>query len=295
MSRKSAALGFLICAAAGAQELQRYQASEPHMGTLAVITTYASSEEQAQQGFIAAFRRIHELDAIFSDYTSSSALSRVCEGSPAPAELLHVLGYAQALAEETKGAFDVTVGPVTKVWREARREKKLPEPEKVAQALLRSGYRSLRVEKDAIRCDKAGMQLDAGGIAKGYAADEALAALRKSGIQRAMVALSGDIVAGDPPPGRDGWRVQALGAVLSLANQAVSTSGDEFQFLEAGGKRYSHIIDPRTGRALENSTPVSVVAATGMEADSLATAISVGGRELAARLESTHKVRILLP
>ena len=264
---------------------ERYQASEPHMGTLAAITLYAENPEQAQNAFAAAFKRIRELDLMLSDYKPDSALSKACDNGPRPAELRTVLDYAHQVAAETGGAFDITAGAVTHLWREARRLRRLPAQAEIDAALARSGYR----KQDG--CLN-GMRLDAGGIAKGFAADEALAALRVHGVRRALVAMSGDIVAGDAPPGREGWRVQALGHTLTLANQAVSTSGDEFQYLEIDGRRYSHIVDPRTGRALEDSQPVAVVARTGIEADSLATAISVGGRELARKMESKRKVRV---
>jgi thiamine biosynthesis lipoprotein len=128
------------------------------------------------------------------------------------------------------------------------------------------------------------MQLDAGGIAKGYAADEALAALRRSGISSALIAVSGDIAVGDPPPGQSGWRVRVKDETLTLKNAGVSTSGDDFQYLEVDGIRYSHIIDPRTGMPLRNSVNVFVIARTAMEADALATAKSVlGGRSVQAR------------
>jgi thiamine biosynthesis lipoprotein len=122
------------------------------------------------------------------------------------------------------------------------------------------------------------MQLDAGGIAKGYAADEALAALRKTGISSALVAVSGDIAIGDPPPRQSGWRVRLEHETRTLSNAGVSTSGDEFQFVEIDGVRYSHIIDPRTGMPLQNSRNVSVIAPSAMEADVLATAESVSAK-----------------
>ena len=123
------------------------------------------------------------------------------------------------------------------------------------------------------------MQLDAGGIAKGYAADEALVALRHTGIRSALVAVSGDLAMSDPPVHQEGWRVRVQNETMYLANAAVSTSGDEFQFAEIDGIRYSHILDPRSGAPLRGAAAVSVIAGSGIEADSLATAISVVGRE----------------
>jgi FAD:protein FMN transferase len=255
----------------------RYRASEPHMGTLVTITLYADSAEQAQRGFIAAFARIEALNGILSDYRPDSELSRVCEIATLSPELITVLTHAQRLAKETGGAFDITAGPLSRLWRKARAEKRLPADGALTDALRRSGYRKLKVSEDAgtAQCLVPAMQLDAGGIAKGYAADEAVAALRKIGIHSALVAISGDIAVGDAPPGEMGWRIHVQGQTVTLSNAGVSTSGNEFQFVEIDGIRYSHIFDPRTGKALRNSDSVSVVANSGMEADALATAISV--------------------
>ena len=137
------------------------------------------------------------------------------------------------------------------------------------------------------------MRLDFGGIAKGYAADEALAVLRQHGIRSALVAAAGDIAVADPPPGQAGWRVE-VGAIdvthappprtLWLRRSAVATSGDVFQRLEIGGRRYSHILDPRTGIGLTDHSLVTVVARDATTADSLATAVSVLGPEAGLRL-----------
>ena len=126
------------------------------------------------------------------------------------------------------------------------------------------------------------MRLDLGGIAKGYAADEALKALRAHGLDRALVTLGGEVVAGSPPPGREGWTVAvatpgAHEAPLSLHDGAASTSGDAEQWVEIGGHRYSHVFDPRTGLALEGRRSATVVARAGILADALATALSVLG------------------
>ena len=140
-----------------------------------------------------------------------------------------------------------------------------------------------------------GMQLDLGGIAKGYAADEALATLRARGIKSALVAVGGDIAIGDAPPGQQGWRIglEPVGGELLLHNAAVSTSGDTEQFREIGGVRYSHIIDPKTGRGITSRIAVTVVARRGLEADPIATAISVLGEERGRALFG-RRVRSLL-
>ena len=215
------------------------------------------------------------------------------------ADLFTVLAASRALAEETGGAFDVTLGPVTLLWRHARREHRLPEPSALRDALQHSGYRKLHLDPDArtVTLDQAGMRLDLGGIGKGFAADAALAVLADLGIRRALVAASGDLAIGDPPPGRNGWSVgidapnagaEGFTRLLELCNAAVSTSGDSTQNLEAGGLRYSHIVDPATGMGLTLPLVVSVVARRGIDADSWSTALSVLGPERGLALIEKH-------
>ena len=271
-------LSLLLALSAALPAADRYQASEPHMGTLVTITLYADSPEQAQRAFTSAFARIGELDRILSDYNPNSELSRACFlDAPMSTDLRAIVVYAQKLARKTDGAFDITAGPLTRLWREARKQNRLPEHDALREALARTGYQKLRPSADRITCETEGMQLDSGGIAKGYAADQALKSIASEGVTAALVAVSGDIAVSGPPPGKRGWRVQVQDEVLTLVNAAVSTSGDEFQFLEIGGVRYSHVIDPRTGMPVRQRPPISVIANTGMEADSLATAFSVSG------------------
>src|SRR5438552_3417408 len=167
---------------AAAADLRLFEAVEPHMGTLFRIKLYAADEQQAAAAFRAAFARIHDLDAALSDYKPDSELNRVCRAvRPVKVgeDLFHVLAASQNLAEQTGGAFDVTLGPVIRLWREARKNNRLPDSEALQDAGRRSGYRKLHLDgvNRTATFDQPGMQLDLGGIAKGYAADEALAAL----------------------------------------------------------------------------------------------------------------------
>jgi thiamine biosynthesis lipoprotein len=205
-------------------------------------------------------------------------------------ELFFVLAKAQELAQRSDGAFDVTVGPVVRLWRKARRAKQLPDAEELAKARALVGYRNVRLDEKArtVQLLKPGMQLDLGGIAKGYAADEALAVLRREGVTRALVAAGGDIAVSGPPPDAEGWTVGIAPVEdperkpqrhLLLKDYAVSTSGDAEQYVEIDGKRYSHIVDPRTGVGLVGRQSVTVVAPKGVQADSLTKVVSVLGPE----------------
>jgi thiamine biosynthesis lipoprotein len=204
-----------------------------------------------------------------------------------------VLTAGQELARETDGAFDLTVGPSVNLWRRVRRQKEFPTPEMLARMRERVGYTYLELNAGlhAARLIRPDMRLDAGGIAKGYALDEAMEVLRKRGIRQAMIEAGGDIVLGDPPPGRKSWQVSlpdidSTGAapVLELRNCALATSGDLFQFVEFDGIRYSHVVDPRSGIGITNRALVHVVAPRGMAADSLATAVSVLGSQAGLKL-----------
>jgi thiamine biosynthesis lipoprotein len=280
---------------AKAADRQLFEAVEPHMGTLVRIKLYANGGQQAKAAFRAAFDRIAQLDNALSDYKPESELNRICRtavGRPAEAgaDLFRVLEASQKLARETDGAFDVTLGPVIRLWRQARKTNRPPDSAALHDAAGRCGYGKLHLDpvKHTVMLDQAGMQLDAGGIAKGYAADAALSVLAQLGIGSALVAASGDLAFGDPPPGERGWKIgvdsldrpeAAFTRVLELSNAAVSTSGDGEQHLDIDGTRYSHIIDPATMMGLVRPITVTIVARRGIEADALATAVSVLGPE----------------
>jgi thiamine biosynthesis lipoprotein len=263
------------------------------MGTLFRIKLYAATAEQAEAAFRPAFDRIAQLDSILSDYKADSELSQLsvkAVGHPVAvsADLFRVVSAAQDVARQTDGAFDITLGPIIRLWREARKHGVVPDPQALRNARDRCGYQLLKLglQPETIELEKSGMALDVGGIAKGYAADEALKLLTQQGVHSALVAASGDLAFSNAPPGKRGWKVgidsfdaaQApFTRILTLSNAAVSTSGDTEQHLDANGKRYSHIINPKTDMGLTDPVTVTIVARHGITADSLATAVSVLG------------------
>jgi thiamine biosynthesis lipoprotein len=211
------------------------------------------------------------------------------------ADLWAVLDRGQAVARASEGAFDVTVGPYVRLWRRARRQRALPEAFRLTAARSEVGYHYVTMDatRRRVRLERPGMRLDLGGIAKGYALQEAYAELERSGLPRALVTGGGDMVAGEAPPGRPGWRVDiapldtAEGGhprQVRLRRRALATSGDLYQRLELDGRRYSHIVDPRTGIGLTDHSLVTVIARDGMTADALATAVSVLGPGRGLRL-----------
>jgi len=264
------------------------------MGTDFRIVLYSADAEAANRAAAEAYARVESLNRVLSDYDPTSELSKLSAtaggGKPQAMsdDLWFVLERAQKLAEATDGAFDVTVGPLTKMWRSARRSKKFPPEARMAEARAAVGYRHLRLDPRQKTAELLvpNMRLDLGGIAMGYAADEALKILKRHGIHRAMIDASGDIVCGDAPPDAEGWKIgiapltESKGPpsrYLWLAHGALTTSGDVFQFVEIDGARYSHIVDPKTGRGLTTRSSVTVTAADCITADSLATAVSVLG------------------
>ncbi len=290
-------LALQVCALPAAEPaLKRFAFEEPHMGTRFRIVLYAAGEETARKASCAAFDRIAALDACMSDYKPDSELMRLCAkagGDPVAVsdELFFVLSRAQEAARRSEGAFDVTVGPVVRLWRRARRTQQMPDPEKLAQARYLVGYENVRLDarRHTVQLLKEGIQLDLGGIAKGYAADEAQAVLKKHGIARALVAAGGDIVVSGPPPGAEGWKIaiapladegeNPAGPWMWLKDAAVSTSGDAEQYVVIDGKRYSHIVDPRTGIGLVGRMSATVTARDGITADSHTKIVAVLGPE----------------
>lgn len=226
-----------------------------------------------------------------SDYRPSSELMRLGRheaGTPVPVseELFTVLSRAQQFAERSGGAFDVTTGPLVRLWREARRSGVLPDSAALDEARRRVGWQKLRLdpERRTVTLAVPGMQLDLGGIAKGHAADEALAVLREHGVDRALIEIGGDVRVGAPPPGEAGWEVEVAYAEAphrraSLAESAISTSGDTEQFVEIGGRRYSHVVDPRTGLGLTSRVAATVIAPDAFTSDPLSTLLTVLGPE----------------
>jgi len=304
------AFGFMATLAAAApplEKVERFEFTETHMAVDFRIVMYAPDQVTARQAVDAAFARIKQIDGIMSDYDPASELCRLsdtapaAQGVPVSDDLWRVLERAQAKSKATDGAFDVTVGPLTRLWRRARRTGKLPPTDALADALAAVGYKNIEMDasRHTVRLVKPNMSLDLGAIAKGYASDAAIAALRTKGIRRALVAGSGDISVGDPPPGKSGWLIavaplDAKGPAsrhLLVSNVGVSTSGDELQHVFIDGKRYSHVVNPHTGMALSEHVSSTIIGPDCTTTDGMGTAISVmgprAGVELIDRLPGT--------
>jgi FAD:protein FMN transferase len=304
--------------------LTRFTYTQYHMGVNARLVVYAPNQSTAEDACAAAFARIAALDSIMSDYRRDSELTRLSTGAGGPPvrvspDLFHVLRRAQDVARHSGGAFDVTAGPVIALWRTARKTAVLPDPEALQSARRPVGWRKLRLDERArtVRLAVRGMKLDLGGIAKGYAADAAQTVLKEHGVTRALVELGGDIVVSGPPPGTEGWTIRVPNAAMSVGSgqwavgsndrsfqlptahcplptdlrfvhRAISSSGDTEQFAVIGGRRYSHVVDPRTGLALTNRVQVTLTAPDGLTSDPLSTALSVLDEKGRSKLLKTY-------
>ena len=265
------------------------------MGTRFAITCYHGHSNEAKIAADAAFDQAERINQVASDYVADSellGLSKGPDGVPVAVSplLFQLILEARDLAEKTGGLFDPTLGPLTRLWRESRRRKALPAPETLAAARAATGWQSLFLDPQnlTITLTKPAMRLDLGGIAKGQAADAMLTSMKNCGIPRSCITAGGDIRVGDPPPATSGWKIgiRTLAGkddsqFLFLANCGVSTSGDLHQFIEIGGTRYSHIIDPATRLGLTRGVAATVIAPTATVSDAVATACCVAQGEMA--------------
>lgn len=301
-ARLACTLLLLPCALV-ADEWRRVTKSAIHMGVEFEAVVYARDSAAADRALEKALARVGELDALLSDYRPESEVSRLSEQSGAAEsltvgnDLIQVLLAARTISERSGGAFDVTAGALTKLWRRARRLKEYPTAENLREALATVGYRNLEFDADKklARLSQAGARIDLGGIAKGYAAEEALKILVDSGFTMALVRASGDIAVHDPPPNESGWKIAVAPLnpddpptiFLRLVRQAVSTSGESRQHFIHAGKRYSHLVNPKTGIALTGRISVTVVSPRATIADSLASAAAILGPDSALKLMPT--------
>lgn len=292
-----------------AREPNRHEFSRLLMGVQARILLFHEDVRVAEEAANAAFDRIAGLDAILSDHRVDSEVNRLCsfagtgEAVPVSDDLFEVLRQSIEFSRASGGAFDVTVGPVVSLWREARRSGVIPSREEISRAMQSVGWEKIELDEmnQTARLLAPGMGLDFGGIGKGYACDEALKVLRAFGCPRAMIEMGGDIALGDPPvdaPGwfifppdddpEDGWHPiqdpEVWEKLLVRVNCGVGTSGDRYQFVEFEGVRYSHVIDPRGGWAVRDSIEVTVIASDATTSDALATVVGVLGIEAGAAI-----------
>ena len=272
-------------------QYKKYNFQQPKMGSLFNIILYAEDSINAAHAAQQAFLQIDTLNQVYSDYLPNSELNQLCSTAGSgnwvtvSPILYSILVKAKAAGKESKGSFDITMSPVIRIWRNARRLKMLPSKDSIRLAMQKVGYRLIDIDtlNRMARLIKPGMQLDLGGIAKGETGQRVINRLTKMGFPYALIDAGGDIVAGSTPANIPGWKIainlpeseELMDRQLLMTNAAVTTSGNLYQYLEVDGIRYSHIIDPATGWAVTNNRNVTVIATEGINADWLTKACTI--------------------
>jgi len=285
--------------------MEGYELQFPSMGTRLTFQAFSDDKETVQQAFAAAQQEVERLVQIMSDYDPDSELSKINQlagtgqWSPVSPELWEVLDASDRWHQQTEGAFDASLGSLTRMWRKARRQNKIPTQPTIDAALKSAGWKHVQLDRTGkrIRLELTGMHLDLGAIAKGYIVDQAFRILQEKGLSSCMVNAGGNLRCGSPPPDRSGWRIEISSLQedqppfrrIYLADAAISTSGDLWQFMLIDGIRRSHILDSKTGWGIEGPVAVTVVARNAQDADAASTSLCVLGRnrgmELLSRLD----------
>jgi thiamine biosynthesis lipoprotein len=293
-----------------AAQQNRYAYSMQKMGSPFNIVLYADTKQMADSVAQESFKLVDSINLVCSDYDSSAELYKlqfaaVGKSIKVSPILMELFCTAHKAYKDADGSFDITAGPLSRLWRSARKSQQFPTNAAINEARNRVGFNKLQIDSNAqtITFLQSKMQLDMGAIAKGYAADKVLALLQSHGITTALVDAGGDMVAFGIPPQKKGWTIginvpgqqeKLLERKLVLSNKAVATSGDAFQFMVHEGKRYGHIIDPRTGYGVTFQRNVTVVAPTATTADWLATACSILTLEQVKILAKKYKSEVLI-
>ena len=281
------------------------------MGSPFLIILYCQDSVKAKMLSQKCFGLVDSLVAIYSDYLPDSELNQLCSSagsntsfkcSPA---LFDILQLSKAAYEKSKGTFDITVGPLTHLWRKQRKEKEFPDSCSIKEKLQLTGFDKLKMDTvdQSVSLVQKGMQLDLGGIAQGYIAQKTIDFLKENKIENALVDASGDIVCIGTPPGKTGWTIavsvprnehELLSGQLLLSNCAVTTSGDMDRYIEHNGKRYSHLLNPFTGYGITSQQNVTIIANDGATADWLTKACSILPTKQARKLAQQMNAGLLI-
>lgn len=291
-------------------QTRKFSYSEMKMGSAFNLIIVSADSNKANHLARKSYELVDSLNHIFSNYDSSSELSKINASAgllpyKMSRAMLDLVQKSQYAYIQSKGAYDISIGPLSSLWRNARKAKLFPEASTVLATKKLVGFAQIKINKrlGTIFLPNANMQLDFGGIAKGYIAQWVINFLKANGIQQALVDAGGDIVMSGPPLNQQGWLIgvnlpettdQLLNKKLQLSNCSVATSGDVYQFIEYKGVKYSHIINPLTGYGVTNLRNVTIVAKTGATADWLATACSILPIQEAKQLAISHQAALLI-
>lgn len=291
-------------------QLTKFQYSTEKMGSPFNLVFAASDKATADEISKQCFKLVDSLVHIFSDYDSSSELNWINQHAGiAPviisSQMLNLLLISKQAYYKSEGAYTIAIGPLSSIWRNARKGKQFPHSNEVQIAKQLSDFTLIEIDssKSRIYLPQKGMRLDVGGLGKGYIAQLVLNFLKANGIHQALVDAGGKIVMSEAIEPNKNWKIginlsqsktHILDKNLMLNNCAVATSGDIYQFMYHEGKKYSHIINPQTGYGLNNTRNVTVIAKDGAEADWLATACSILPIQQALKLVNSYHGNILI-
>lgn len=314
-------IGFIVLALVGIQTFRQPKSIDSGhrvvMGTFAHIIAVDRNEHRAKAAIEDAFTAINEVERLMSAYREDSEISQINRNAfsqpvTVSPDTFAVLEESIKYSRLSDGTFDITIGPMLSLWRKAADSNTTPTYEEIENARARVGYQNLLLDPNllTVRFAVEGMKLDLGGIAKGYAIDKAIEALRLAGISGGMVDIGGDLACfGKPSAGKKHWLVglqnpattnpDTVGGdilfALKVDNAAVATSGDYRRFVLVNGHKQSHIIEPATGQGSREFSSVTIIADNAAKADALATAVSVLGKEKGLRLiENTDGIEAIL-
>lgn len=286
----------------GADRPELFKESRASMDTLVSVTVVSASEAEARAAIDQAFSTITSLGRqldFFSPDSEVTAINRAAGERPVRVSppVLDIIAKALSVSEQSGGAFDITIGPVSALWD--FHAERLPDPAALRKALPLVNYKDVVLDaaQSTVFLKRKGMKIDLGAIAKGYAADRAVETLRERGITAGLVAVAGDIKAFGLKPDGSAWRIgiknprpagassaDELLATTGLRDRAVSTSGDYERFFIREGVRYHHLIDPRTGYPVNHCRGASVFSREGALADAFSTAVCILGPEKGMQL-----------
>ena len=297
-------LAVLAGAARAADAPVRYEASHEAMGTTYFVVAYGRDQTFLSEVVTEVFAEIDELDAQMSNYKPESELSAINRDAPqhdvtVSPQLFGLLQYSLNASQASGGDFDITVGPLMKLWGFFRGQGRLPTAVEIAQVQRKIGYQHVHMDaaRRTIRFDATGMEFDLGGIAKGYAVDQAAEIMRTAGVTAALISSgTSSIYALGSPPGEHGWKITVrdpfhadkAADVFRLQNFALSTSGNYEKFFKINGKIYCHIMDPHTGWPVQDMLSTVAAVPTGIETEALTKIFFVGGLEKSRQYLATH-------
>lgn len=302
IAKRNSFLGLFLFLSLQLSAQKRFEFTHPQMGTMFRVVIYASDSLSAKNATQKAFVRLDELNLILSDYREDSEVNTLCRTAGSgqyvkvSLDLWNILQESVKAAKLSDGNFDVTIGPLTQLWRRMKRQKQLPTPVQINEAKAKIGVEKIlfKTENQSVMLKTKGMRIDFGGIGKGFAEDEMIKILKQNGIKSALIEAGGNIlVSNSPKDSPKGWEININNEKYFLKNCGISTSGDAYQYVEIDGKKYAHILDPITGIGFAEPHQVSIIAKDGTTSDWISTALYLMPREKGKKLAKKLKVKVV--